>query len=382
MMRTGAEPTVDAIRADLFRVPTATGARERPESDGTLTWNATGVLVVRLTAGGATGLGYAYTSPAALAVVEHTLWEAVRGRDPLDTRGAYRAMARAVRNAGWAGVAAGAISALDIALHDLAARMLDVSLTGLLGGGRMSVPAYGSGGFTDYSDDELAEQLGSWAAAGLRAVKMKIGSRPAQDLHRVQVAREAIGDGTELFVDANGAYQRKQALAQAERFAAEGVTWFEEPVSSDDREGLRLLRDRVPAPIRIAVGEYAYTPADFRDLLRDGAVDVLQADATRCGITGFGVAAALSRAFGVPLSAHTAPALHASVCAAYDEVLNIEYFHDHVRIEGLFFDGGPFLVDGDLVPDPTARGHGLLLKEPDAEPYRTGRFVAGGGGSG
>jgi L-alanine-DL-glutamate epimerase-like enolase superfamily enzyme len=375
-MTTESAQAIRSVVADVYRVPTATAGRERPESDGTIAWDKTEVLLVRISAGGETGLGYSYTSAAALTVVRDVLWHVIAGADPLDTERLFWRMAEAVRNVGWPGVSASAIAAVDIALHDLKARLMGVPLTQLLGGAHDSVTAYGSGGFTDYTDDELTGQLGGWASDGLTAVKMKIGSDPADDLRRVAVARAAIGADVDLFVDANGAYGRKQALAFAERFLESGVSWFEEPVSSDDREGLRLLRDRVPAPIRVAAGEYGYTPADFRDLLTGGCVDVLQADATRCGISGFAVAASLADAWGVPLSAHTTPALHASVGAAFRSVINVEYFHDHVRIESMFFDGVPALRGGELVPDRTASGHGLTLREADAEHYRIDGFSA------
>ncbi|MGO4536447.1 enolase C-terminal domain-like protein [Leifsonia sp. 2MCAF36] len=375
-MRADPEARLRSIAAEAYVVPTATDGRERPESDGTITWDSTGVIVVRLQAGGEEGLGFVHTSPAALAIVRELLCPVLAGMDARDTERIFWTMARAVRNAGWPGLCASAISVVDIAVHDLAARLAQVSLTQYLGGAHDTVPAYGSGGFTDYTDDELVEQLGAWAAHGLSAVKMKVGSHPEDDVRRVALAREAVGPRTELFVDANGAYARKQALDLAERFAESDVTWFEEPVSSDDREGLHLLRDRMPAPIRVAAGEYGYVPTDFRDLLVDGCVDVLQADATRCGITGFRAAAALAQAFGVPLSAHTAPALHASVGAAFDGVINVEYFHDHARIAGAFFDGVPALRGGDLVPDRSAPGHGLTLREADAAPYRVDAFTA------
>jgi L-alanine-DL-glutamate epimerase-like enolase superfamily enzyme len=112
---------------------------------------------------------------------------------------------------------------------------------------RDAAPIYGSGGFTSYTIGQLQHQLGDWAAEGIGRVKMKIGRDPAADLDRVAAARMAIGPQVELVVDANGAYTRKQALAQAERFAAEGVAWFEEPAPSNDLAGLRLLRDRAPA---------------------------------------------------------------------------------------------------------------------------------------
>ena len=364
-----------AITTDAFDVPTATGGRERPESDGTITWNSTGLIVVRLSAGDETGLGFTHAPTAALGIIRDVLWPIIDGMDTRDTERLFWAMARAVRNIGWRGLCASAIAAVDIAAHDLAARLAGVPLRSYLGGARDSIAAYGSGGFTDYTDRELTEQLSSWAEHGLRAVKMKVGSQPDDDPRRVALAREAIGPDVELFVDANGAYERKQALHLADRFADLGVTWFEEPVSSDDRTGLRLLRDRMPAPIRVAAGEYGYTPADFRDLVTPGCVDVLQADATRCGITGFRVAATLARTYGIPLSAHTAPALHASVAAAFEGAINVEYFHDHASIAGAFFDGVPALRDGDLVPDRAAPEHGLELKEADARPYRVASFT-------
>ena len=113
-------------------------------------------------------------------------------------------------------------------------------------------------------------------------------------------------------------------------------------MSSDDLDGLRLLRDRAPAGMEIAAGEYGYDPFYFRRMLEAGAVDVLQADATRCGgITGFLKAAAIADASHMPLSAHTAPALHLHVCCAAPRLRHLEWFHDHVRIEQVLFDGAP-----------------------------------------
>jgi L-alanine-DL-glutamate epimerase-like enolase superfamily enzyme len=199
---------------------------------------------------------------------------------------------------------------------------------------------------------------------------MKVGRRPEDDVDRVRAARKAIGDGARLYVDANGGYGAKQAIAMAELFAGEGVVWFEEPVSSDDLEGLRLVRDHVPPPMEVAAGEYGFDGWYFRRMLDAGAVDVLQADATRCGgITGLSVVASLCETYGVPLSAHTAPALHMHPCCALASVRNVEYFHDHVRIEKLLFDGVVRPVDGRLAPDRTRPGLGLELKRADAQRY-------------
>jgi len=355
---------VEAVRVGAATIPT-----EAPESDGTATWDATTIVVVEVRADGVVGLGYSYGDVATATVVEGTLAGVVEGIDAMATTEAWWRMAAAVRNMGRPGIASHAISAVDVALWDLKARLLDVPLVTLLGPVRDRIAIYGSGGFTSYSMDELRAQLGGWVSDGIGMVKMKVGRDPAADPARVCAAREAIGEDAGLFVDANGAYTRKQALALAERFAGEAaVTWFEEPVSSDDLEGLRLLRDRAPAAMEIAAGEYGYVPVDFRRLLEAGAVDVLQADVTRCGgITGMLGVSALCAAHEVALSAHTAPAIHAHACCAIAPAVHIEYFHDHVRIEHLLFEGVPEPVDGALVPDLGRAGLGLELRRDELE---------------
>jgi len=276
-------------------------------------------------------------------------------------------MDRAVRNVGRPGVAARAISAVDVALWDLKARLLDLSLADLLGRVRDAVPAYGSGGFTSLAGGPLREQLGGWASDGFGAVKMKVGRRPDEDPGRMADAREAIGPDVALFIDANGALDPPGALALAEAAAAAGVTWFEEPVSSDDLEGLRLVRERAPAGMAVAAGEYGDAPRYFRRMAAAGAVDCMQADATRCGgVTGFMAADAVCDAFGLPLSAHTAPALHAHLGVAARRVRHVEWFHDHVLVEHRLFDGAPRPVAGALVPDPGRPGLGIALRDADA----------------
>jgi L-alanine-DL-glutamate epimerase-like enolase superfamily enzyme len=350
-----------ALEVAVYEVPT-----DAPESDGTFEWTGTTMVLVEAVAGDERGLGYTYADRACALLVREVLAPEVVGLDALDVPAAWARMVARVRNLGRPGAASLAISAVDAALWDLKARLLGVPLGMLLGRVRPSVPVYGSGGFTSYSEDRLGRQLGEWAEQGIPSVKMKVGRDAAADRRRVQVARQAIG-GAELFVDANGAYPRSLALRQAEAFATCGVTWFEEPVSSDDLEGLRWLRERIPAGMEVAAGEYGYDVWYFRRMLERQAVDVLQADVTRClGVTGFMQAAALAEAYQVPLSAHCAPALHTHPACATGRLRHLEYFHDHVRIERLLFDGLPTLSGGALLPDWTRPGNGLVLKRGEA----------------
>jgi L-alanine-DL-glutamate epimerase-like enolase superfamily enzyme len=340
---------------------------DAPESDGTAEWDSTSVVVVEASASGDTGLGYTYASTAAGTVVEKQLFDVVRGRDAFAIGEAWEAMAVALRNTGRPGIGFCALSAVDQALWDLKARLLGLPLVDLLGSARDEAPVYGSGGFTSYPLERMREQLGGWVAEGIPRVKMKISREPERDPARLDAARQAIGDETELYVDSNGALSRKEALAWAKRLACEwGVTWHEEPVSSADFDGLRFLRDQ--APLEIAAGEYAYVPADFRNLI--GCVDCLQADVTRCGgITGFLRAGALAAAFDLDLSAHCAPAASVAACCAVPRVRHLEWFHDHVRLEPLLFDGVLEPEDGALRPDRSRPGNGLELKRADAERY-------------
>ena len=357
---------VDGLDVAAYQVPT-----DRPESDGTLAWVATTIVVVHAHAGGRTGLGYTYGSIAAGELVRARLASVVQGRDALDLPGAWAAMRAALRNDGPFGLAGYALAAVDVALWDLKARLLGVSLVRLLGRRREAVPIYGSGGFCSYTPQELTEQLSGWAEEGIPRVKMKVGRDPDADPERVRTARAAVGDDVELMVDGNGAYSAGRAVAAAERFGEQDVRWFEEPVSSDDVDGLRRVRARAPAGMAIAAGEYVTDPFGFQRLLAADALDVLQGDVTRCGgITGMLQADALCLAANRPFSAHCAPAISAHVLAAMQTALHIEYFHDHVRVERLLLDGALEPDGGALRPDPDRPGLGLELKRADAERFR------------
>lgn len=357
---------ISDLQVSAYTLPT-----DRPESDGTLEWQETTIIVVRVRSGDKEGLGYTYGHVAIVDVIQTLLTPIVMDRSPMDVMALQTAMVHKVRNNGPAGLAMMAVSAVDMAVWDLKARLLGLPLCRLLGQEHESMLIYGSGGFTSYSNDELRQQLEGWAEQGFVAVKIKVGRDMEADKSRIGIARDAIGEKIGLFVDANGAYSVSEALEQAQLFSGYGVDWLEEPVPAQLREQLHLIRQRLNTGMRVVAGEYGYALTDFRDLLEARAVDVLQADATRCGgITGFLKAGHLCEAWRVPLSSHCAPSahLHAALSLPYFSIG--EYFHDHVRIERLLFDGAAVPEDGFIVPDLSRPGLGLIFRDPEAEPYR------------
>ena len=361
---------VESVAVHAFEFPT--DGPDGEEQDGTLTWSSTVMVLVEARAGGQAGIGYTYGDVSLARLVESKLAGVVTGADALAPPAAWRQMSVELRNAGQPGMGAMAVSAADIALWDLKARLLGQPLARLLPAFRDQVAIYGSGGFTNYPLARLAEQAGEWAAQGIGRMKLKTSRDPAADPARLTTVRTEAGDGVELFTDANGALSRKAALYWAERFAGEwGVCWFEEPVSSQDLEGLRLVRDRGPGGLDIAAGEYGYLLADFTALLDAQAVDCLQADVTRCGgITGLLQAGGLAAARQVDLSGHCAPAISAHAFCAVPHLRHLEYFHTHVRIEDIAFDGTLSPDGGALRPDPGRPGHGLEVRWADLERYR------------
>ncbi|MEV5846475.1 enolase C-terminal domain-like protein [Streptomyces sp. NPDC051985] len=363
-------PVVERVGTAVYTVPT-----DSPEADGTLAWDSTTLVVATVGCGSVTGLGYTYAPAATARVDDDVLAEVITGSPSLDVPRANEAMRRAVRNAGLPGVAAQAISAVDIALWDCKARLLGLPLVRLLGAARDEVPVYGSGGFTTYDDDRLERQLRGWVEGeGIPRVKIKIaeswGHQEERDRRRVARARAVIGDCAELYVDANGGYGAKQAVGVGRALADDGVTWFEEPVSSDHLSTLAAIRDQVPQ--EVTAGEYGYTLPYFAHLLAAGAVDCLQADVTRCGgITVWLRAAALAEAHGIDISGHCAPHAHAHAAAAVPNLRHVEWFHDHVRIERTLFDGAFSAHGGILAPGADgAPGLGLVLDPERARPYR------------
>ncbi len=367
---TQTDAPVHAITAAAYTIPT-----DAPEADGTLQWDSTTLVIANVRAGDATGVGYTYCDAAAVPVITGVLADAVVGCAANDVGAAFDRMVKAVRNIGRPGIAGMAISAVDTALWDLKARLLGLPLHQLFGRVRDAVAVYGSGGFTSYDQHQLRNQLSRWIYEGIPRVKIKIGqswgSNVSRDLSRIRQARKEIGPDVELFVDANGAYTAKLAIRIMAEAHDSDVRWFEEPVSSDDLAGLRIVRDAVASDV--AAGEYGYDLTYFVRMCAAGAVDCVQADVTRCGgYTEWMRIAAVAAAHNLEISGHCAPQLHAHIAAATPNLRHLEWFHDHVRIEAMVFDGHLTAGDGVLRPDAAAPGHGLTVRETDLARYRVG----------
>lgn len=359
--RTSREAPVTDLTVLACTVPT-----DSPESDGTLAWDSTTIVVVEIGAGGEIGIGYTYGDVSVGGFIDSELRPVIEGADAMAPPAAWVSMQAAIRNAGRAGVGAMAVSAVDIALWDLKARLLGVCLADALPRFHATAPIYGSGGFTSYSDEQMRAQIDGWMETELPRVKIKVGRDPAADPARLAVCREAIGEGVELMVDANGAFTAKEALGRAVEYSVFGVSWFEEPVSSEDRAGLRLVREQGVPGMAVAAGEYEWDLPRLTEL--SSCVDTVQADVTRIGgITNLlrvdGICKGLQRRF----SAHCAPAISAHACCAMETLAHLEYFHDHVRVERLLFDGTLDPHGGALEPDRSRPGLGLELKRAEAE---------------
>lgn len=362
----GEKLIINDITVAAYTIPT-----DFPESDGTIAWDHTTLVLVTITAAGKNGIGYTYADSAAGTLIEKTLKPLLLRKDAQNISALLQTLIRGIRNNGTCGLAMMAVSAIDIALWDLKAKVYGVPLCSLLGMARDKMAIYGSGGFTSYSDTQIREQFQGWARQGITHFKMKIGREPEKDIDRVKAARQAVGREAGLFVDANGAYTTRQAMQKAHIFTGFDVSWFEEPVSSDNLPGLRFIREHTPADCAIAAGEYGYNLPYFDAMLHAEAVDILQADATRCGgITNFLQVGALSAAHQIPFSSHCGPSIHLHAALATSNFFIAEYFHDHIRIESMLFDGICPPKAGYLYPDLSRSGLGLDFKHADAKKYK------------
>jgi L-alanine-DL-glutamate epimerase-like enolase superfamily enzyme len=305
-------------------------------------------------------------------VVENVFKELLIGKDPFNIEQLWNDMFWAVRGYGRKGVAFYSISAVDIALWDLKAKALGLPLYKLLGPYAESVPIYGSGGWTNYTESELVAEMTGIVDRGIKRVKMKVGKdfggSEREDIQRLAAVRKAVGDDVAVYVDANNGYYPKQAIYMAKEFEQFQVGWFEEPTLADDIPGLAEIRRAINIPV--ASGEQEYTKYGFRELIAGGAVDIAQPDVGKIGgVTEWMKAAHLAHAFNLPVAPHAVQLVHLHVCCATPNLKVVEYLVGAELVDKVWYTEFPEPKDGMWSPYPDRPGLGLELDPYSVEKY-------------
>jgi len=333
-------------------------------------------LVEVVTDDGLTGVGECIVRRApqvTKAVVEQMLAPLLVGRDPHDVEGLWDEMFQQLRGWGhYRGFVFEAISGIDTALWDILGQSAGQPVYKVLGGaGRPRVPCYASSVYFDEIPTMVA-QARQQVGAGHTALKVKIGRGPAlggrrMDVASVKAIRDAVGAGVDLMLDVNSAYDAATAIAVCRQLEGEDITWIEEPVPPDDLDGYQRVRQGQGIPV--AAGESEFGVFGFRELIRRGAVDVLQPDVARVGgFTGARRVGALAHTFNLRYAPHTGfsagvahlAALH--VAASVPNLMTYEYFFAPNPLRELFTEPFPVPVHG-VIDVPQRPGLGLELDE-------------------
>tara|TARA_B100000949_G_scaffold15701_1_gene12208 strand:- start:643 stop:1749 length:1107 start_codon:yes stop_codon:yes gene_type:complete len=319
------------------------------------------------------GLGMTYASPGVIDVIENSLKSELVGKDPLDIEQLWNDMYWKVRGYGRKGIAFCAISAIDIGLWDLKGKYVNLPLYKLLGAYTDSVPVYGSGGWTNFSEKELLEEMTRYVSDGIPRVKMKVGkdfgSSEREDIERVAAVRKIVGDDVSIYIDANNGYYRKQAIYMAKEFEQFQVGWFEEPLIPDDIDGMAEISKATSIPI--ATGEHEYTKYGFRDLISRGGADIVQPDIGRVGgVTEWMKVAHLAHSFNLPVAPHALQLAHLHVACATPNLKVVEYMNVSLEGDKLWYVDFPKQKNGYWSPFHDKPGLGLELDHYSVVKYQ------------
>ena len=313
---------------------------------------------------GTEGLGVGQAAPGVRQVVESTLRGVLIGQDPFSIEKLWNDMFWRIRGFGRKGVAFCALSAVDTGLWDLKAKAVGLPLYKLLGPFTESVPIYGSGGWTNLTEDELVAEMVGYVQQGIGRVKMKVGKdfgrSEREDLQRLAAVRRALGDDVAVYVDANNGYYAKQAIYMAKEFEQFQVGWFEEPVLADDIQGLAEIRQAINIPV--ATGEHEYSKYGFKDLITRGGADIVQPDVGRVGgVTEWMKVAHMAHAFNLPVAPHAVQLVHLHLGCATPNLKVVEYLGTALEGDRVWYTEIPEPKDGMWAPFPDRPGLGLEL---------------------
>lgn len=317
------------------------------------------------------GFNWNYTegTRAVQVMIDDTYRPKLIGRDPLDHKNLARELFLANHFIGRVGVTRVGLCAVNMALWDIRLKLAGMPLWQYLGACKTRVKAYNTdGGWLAWSIDDLVRDMKGLIDRGYDAVKMKIGlPDPREDMRRVKAVREAIGDEIRLMVDANTVWDLKTAKVWGRRLEAYDISWLEEPMLPEDIKAHAELARHVNVPI--AVGETIFTKYTFRDYIGSGAVDIVQADATKLmGIDEWLDVAALARAYNLEVIPHTnvQQNLHAQLAAATENVPMVE--HCYESIADIWED--PVRVIDGYYTLPEAPGLGCKIRDDVIEKFR------------
>ena len=319
------------------------------------------------------GLGICQAAPGTRQVIETALKDVLIGQDPFAIEKLWNDMFWRVRGYGRKGVALCALSGVDIGLWDLKAKALGLPLYRLLGPYAESVPIYGSGGWTNFSQDELVAEMTDYVEQGIKRVKMKVGKdfgrSEREDIQRLAAVRKAVGDDVAIYVDANNGYYAKQAIYMAREFEQFQVGWFEEPVLADDIQGLAEIRRAINIPV--ATGEHEYTKYGFKELIAGGGADIVQPDVSRVGgVTEWMKVAHMAHASNLPVAPHAVQLVHLHLTCATPNLKVVEYMNMALETDRLWYTEFPQQRDGMWAPFPDRPGLGLEL-----DPYAVEKWA-------
>ncbi|MET3125647.1 L-alanine-DL-glutamate epimerase-like enolase superfamily enzyme [Arcicella rosea] len=291
-----------------YAVFSAKAKLAKPISDATHTLTEISFLVLRIeTTNGIIGESYLLSfqySPRAIAGALKDVGEMLIGEQVFDTVKVFEKLNHANEYFGMEGINRWAQAAYNIAMWDAWCKILNQPIWKVFGSSRSEVPIYGSGGWISYSTEELIDEVSNYKARGFKAVKIKVGKPDWQeDLERLKLVREAVGNDINIMMDANQGMNVPNALALARAARALNIQWFEEPIDHTDFEGYQLLRTQ--AGISLAMGEREYSTLPLRELLQRNAIDIWQPDILRLGgVEAWRNSAALAGSFNIPVLPH------------------------------------------------------------------------------
>lgn len=337
-------------------------------SDATRKGEVVGYCIVRVILDdGMEGFGITYHEvggEATKMMIEHDIAPKIIGRDPFETEVLWNEIMGYLRGVGRKGLMLCALSAVDIALWDLKGKIIGLPLYRMFGGTETKIPVYGSGGWTSYDDDELVAEMLKLKDQGYSMIKFKVGveggHNTRRDLLRVRKVRDAVGSEMRLMLDANGCWDAATGAQFANQVKEYDIMFLEEPVFADDLPGLIKYKQSTDLPL--ATGEQEYTRYGARDLLINGAADIVQLEVTRAGgFTEMLKIGHLTQAFNVKFAPHAMENLHIHLVSAFNNALFLERLLIFEEIAANVYVDAPKPINGFMYIPENKPGLGLDL---------------------